>query len=76
MMGLIWLGYNFGRWRSLLVLVCWEARAVERSILGGNIGSSRTGNSFKIQDGTLSKENHQQRVAIMNHMMNNHSKND
>ena len=34
MMGLIWLGYNFGRWRSLLVSVCWEARVVERSIFG------------------------------------------
>ena len=36
--------------------------------LGGNLGSSRTGNSFKIQDGKLSKEDHQQRVAIINHM--------
>ena len=36
--------------------------------LGGNLGSSRTGNSFKIQDGILSKEDHQQRVAIINHM--------
>lgn len=35
---------------------------------GGNLGSSRTGNSFKIQDGILSKEDHQQRVAIINHM--------
>ena len=34
MMGFIWLGYNFGRWRSLLVSVCWEARVVERSIFG------------------------------------------
>ena len=28
------LGYNFGRWRTLLVSICWEARVVERSIFG------------------------------------------
>ena len=47
LMGLIWLGYTFGRWRTLLVSIgcgLWKDL-----FWGGNIRSSQMGNSFKME---------------------------
>ena len=47
LMGLIWLGYTFGRWRTLLVsLGCGLWKDL---FWGGNIRSIRIGNSFKME---------------------------